>query len=281
MGIVSAIIVLMFAYFLIPNGKNSSKILDEKKATEQGQKEDEQPGPEAFPEKFLAPLACLHFLTINLLEALQTLESEKVKDGNYEGACINSPGWPAIANSGNITDAKNGSHFIRVSFQPMNVGGRLYFMGETPKVKSGQHLLITGRINRLRAPTLGRNPRTGEKIKIPATVLVLGRAQIVPMIKEEYSKKVFLTEKVLRGRILESIAIIYKVPISSIKDQMNFDNDFPSDQQKQPWQIDLRIIELIMRIEKISHCEIEDDIAETVNTVSDLIMIAIPRCSIS
>ena len=122
---------------------------------------------------------CERYLGVSLSEALDFISSETVKSGYYDGFCIPDPGWSAVASSGVLTDAKTGARFTRLRFQPGDVSGRLYFSGEPPQVGRGSHLVVTGQISRLKAMLPERNPKTGERIEIPASVDIVGHAQLV------------------------------------------------------------------------------------------------------
>lgn len=235
----------------------------------------------AAADKKLKTIECERYLDVGLLAALDSIKSRKLESGYYEGFCVREPGWSAVAVSRNLTNAKTGASFARLRFQPENILGRLYFSGEPAQIQTGEHLIVTGRISRLRASTVGRNPKTGQSIEIPASVDLIGQAQSVAAITEKSPTKATLTQKELRRVILESVAIIYSVSISSIADTMSFEDDFPPDPEAQKYFMfgDLRLIEVIMRVEDLARCKIGDDIAETVRTVGDLILIATPRCA--
>ena len=122
---------------------------------------------------------CERYLGLSLSEALDFISSGTVKSGYYDGFCIPDPGWSAVARSGVLTDAKTGARFTRLRFQPGDVSGRLYFSGEPPQIGLGSRLVVTGRISRLRASLPGRDPTTGKRIEYPASVNVVGHAQLV------------------------------------------------------------------------------------------------------
>ena len=223
---------------------------------------------------------CERTTSSDLMEILQKIVTGQVESDYYINVCIPDTGWLAKAKSGLLTDTKTGSHFILISFEPWNVVGRLYLAGNSPDVEVADLLLIRGRISRIREASKGRNPRTGEIIEIPASVSVIGNASVNPKIDDEIENKKVLSEYDLRRKIVESITLIYKVPISSIDNSMAFEEDFPADPYEEKLNLKgLRLVELTIEIEKFAQCHLEDEIIETVKTVGDLIMVAIPRCS--